>query len=325
MVPTPTLDLPDLQAEEPNLSAEALSILLQRLFELSPVAMLISTAGPHRYVKANKAFLDMTGFSWQEIAGQEMAKRGAAINSPARDRRLRILEEQGGYRLEEVDIRHANGVVIRTLASSQRSIIDGIIYDIDVLVDISDREALQRAREHDLALAALTDSLTGLPNRMGFDLHLAQRLADATVETRVALAFIDLNGFKTINDRYGHAVGDEALRTIAARLRANRREGDFAARIGGDEFAMVLDVKGEDAGAVERHMRAMADAVFVPIPMPDGGAHPIGAAIGIALQNGVEDTIDELFRRADRKMYFAKSTGQPVWIRVEPMVDGERG
>ena len=312
---------------EAMLSAETLGFLLQRLFDLSPVAMLITSTGPgpHRYVKANNAFLELTGFSWQEIAGHDMLARGAAINSPARDRRLRILDEQGGYRLEEVEIRHANGMVIPTLASSQRSVIDGVAYDIDVLVDISERVALQKAREQDLALAALTDGLTGLPNRMGFDVHLARRLADAGSEKRMALAFIDLNGFKKINDLYGHAVGDEALKTIAGRLRDNCRESGFAARIGGDEFAIALDVRSDEACTVEQHMQRIADAVFVPIPVPGGVEHPIGAAIGIALQNGPDDTIDDLFRRADQKMYYAKSTGQPVWIRIAPMGDGDPG
>lgn len=310
-----------------NLSDEAFGDLLLRLFEFSPIAMVISTTGPgpHFYVKVNNAFVALTGFTWDELAGQDMLTCGPAIDTPARERRMQLLDEVGVFRLEEADIRHASGAIIPTLVSSQRSVIGGVAYDVDILVDVSDRVALQTARERDLALAALTDGLTGLPNRMGFDLHLFNRLAEADPQQRVALAFIDLNGFKRINDRYGHAKGDEALKIIAARLRDHCREGDFAARIGGDEFAIVLDATGSHALDLEKTMRRIADAVFVPVAMADGSMHPIGAAIGIALQNGPDNTIDDLFHRADRKMYLAKSTGHPVWIRTAPLAENELG
>lgn len=326
MMPTPSLSA-QCEAADLNLSDEDFGDLLTRLFAFSPIAMVISTTGPgpRRYVKANKAFIDLTGYSWEEMAGRDMLECGPTIDTPARDRRTGLLDDYGGYMLEEVEIRHASGKLIPTLVSSQRSAILGIAYDVYMLVDVSERVAMQKARERDLALAALTDSLTDLPNRMGFDLHLFSRLAEADPQQRVALAFIDLNGFKRINDRYGHAKGDEALKIIAARLRDHCREGDFAARIGGDEFAIVLDATGSHALDLEKTMRRIADAVFVPVAMADGSMHPIGAAIGIALQNGPDNTIDDLFHRADRKMYLAKSTGHPVWIRTAPLAENELG
>jgi len=325
MVPTPSPSADCPVGADLNLSDEAFGDLLLRLFEFSPIAMVISTTGPgpHFYVKANNAFLDLTGFSWEELAGQDMLECGPAIDTPARERRMQLLDDVGGYRLEETEIRHASGALIPTLASSQRSVIGGVAYDVDMLVDVSERVAMQTLRERDLALAALTDGLTDLPNRMGFDLHLFNRLAEAGPQDRVALAFIDLNGFKKINDRYGHAKGDEALKVIGARLRDNCPDGDFVARIGGDEFAIVLEATGREAQDVERTMRRIADAVFVPIAMSDGSTHPIGAAIGIALQNGPDNTIDDLFHRADRKMYLAKSTGRPIWIRSAPLAGSE--
>ncbi|HSI41851.1 MAG TPA: sensor domain-containing diguanylate cyclase [Xanthobacteraceae bacterium] len=288
------------------------------MFEFSPVAMLISTTGPdtHRYVKANKAFLDLTGFSWDELAGQDMLERGPAVDSPARKRRLRLLQEHGGYRLEEVEIRHAGGALIPTLVSSQRSTIAGVSYDVDMLMDVSDRVAVQRARERDLAVAARTDGLTGLPNRLDFDLQLAERLAGAAAHTAVALAFIDLNGFKPINDRYGHSIGDMVLRELANRLRRSRRDSDFVARIGGDEFAIIFDLPKGETLSLDGMLRRIADSLFEPIVVGDGRTLTFGAAIGVAVHDKPGGNVDDLFRLADRQMYRAKATGERICIRI---------
>lgn len=310
---------PSLPVEEhPELEPETLAALLLRMFEFSPVAMLISTTGPeaHRYLKANKAFLELSGFSWEEIAGQDMTAAGPAIDSPARNRRLRLLDEQGGYRLEEVEIKHASGRIVHTLVSSQRSMINGLTYDFDVLLDVSDLVALQKEREQQLASAARTDGLTGLPNRMAFDLKLAERLAAAGTDTRVALAFIDLNRFKPINDRYGHGIGDEVLRELAARLLQNCEQDEVAARIGGDEFAIILNLPAGETSSLAARLGGIAAAVFRPIAIAEGTLLQVGAAIGVGIQTRAHDREADLLQLADRQMYIAKATGEPVCIRM---------
>lgn len=167
---------------------------------------------------------------------------------------------------------------------------------------------LRQSRE-ELEHLARHDTLTGLPNRALFADRMAQALAVARREqTRLALMFIDLDHFKPINDNLGHAVGDLVLKEIAERIRAVIRESDTAARIGGDEFVILLPQVQHDQDAV-----AVAEKVRQAINAPlhvDGHALGISASIGIALypENGA--SLIELSKHADRAMYHVKEQGR---------------
>ncbi len=148
--------------------------------------------------------------------------------------------------------------------------------------------------------AALRDELTGLENRRAFNERLSgERLAHGDL-ARIALVLLDLDGLKAINDRGGHAAGDQALCTVADAIRLAIREGDRAYRLGGDELAVVLD--GADATAA----MAVASRIRSAVAQLSGGALTLSA--GVALGTAVDEP-DLLYRHADRAQYRAKDIG----------------
>jgi diguanylate cyclase (GGDEF)-like protein/PAS domain S-box-containing protein len=166
-------------------------------------------------------------------------------------------------------------------------------------------------REDELEAIAYIDAVTRLPNRRyGMEqLRLAIARADRSGEP-VFVYFIDLDGFKSINDAFGHAIGDEFLAIAAARLRAVLREGDVLARVGGDEFLAIQLTPQDDAGALrlgERLIQAASErAIF------EGRSVAVGASIGIAVYPRDAATTEQLLERADQAMYASKRAGKGV-------------
>jgi diguanylate cyclase (GGDEF)-like protein len=172
-------------------------------------------------------------------------------------------------------------------------------------------ERSQRQAE-ELAYAASHDALTGLANRAALD---ARNLTTGGGE---ALLFLDLDGFKAVNDDLGHAAGDAVLVAVAGRLHACVGKGDMVARFGGDEFAILLGGVRDDASAA-----AVADRVLTALQQPIsvlGHRVAVGASIGIALPSDGLDG-NSLLRRADRALYAAKDAGKGCYrAHVEPLL-----
>jgi diguanylate cyclase (GGDEF)-like protein len=150
-----------------------------------------------------------------------------------------------------------------------------------------------------MARLAYTDALTGLFNRPALHEELAAALAS---DDDVALVFLDLDGFKSVNDELGHTAGDVVLAEIARRIRATVRTEDAVARLGGDEFVVV--VQGEATAAVDDLAARLRTAVEEPIEVM-GVSVQVGGSCG-AVVAGSRDHVDSLLRRADRAMYEAK-------------------
>jgi diguanylate cyclase (GGDEF)-like protein len=171
------------------------------------------------------------------------------------------------------------------------------------------QEALRRLDEDRIRHQAYHDALTGLPNRRSFAEHLqASVLRCERAGWTLALLFLDLDGFKTVNDSLGHEAGDALLRECALRLRDIVRKSDSVYRVGGDEFTAVLEnVRGpEEAAAVaQRILRGLAEPMTVA-----GQEVHAAASIGIALYPRDESDADRLLRNADAAMYHAKSLGR---------------
>ena len=166
----------------------------------------------------------------------------------------------------------------------------------------------RRLHESRLVHAALHDTLTGVPNRAKFFDHL--ETVAASDDRSAAVLYLDLDGFKLVNDREGHAVGDELLKVVTQRISANIRPHDLLARLGGDEFAIVCTELGspEEAEIVAQRLVA---AVSEPVTI-DGRVVQVGLSIGVALagRTGDDQTAARLVEDADAALYEAKQAGK---------------
>jgi len=163
----------------------------------------------------------------------------------------------------------------------------------------------QLVTKHDLAKLARYDALTGLPNRL-----ILREAYQARVGTgrQLALHYLDLDGFKAINDQYGHPAGDELLRQVAARLLSTVRSGDIVFRLGGDEFVVIqagVNHRDEAELLARRIIKGLSDAYTI-----DGAAMHISVSIGISLARSLADDLDERIAEADAALYRSKARGK---------------
>jgi diguanylate cyclase len=178
---------------------------------------------------------------------------------------------------------------------------------------IASAEAAHLRRQLRLAEhAASHDPLTGLPNRRAFHQFGTVMLADPTRHP-LAVAVIDLDGFKSVNDRYGHATGDEVLVALAARL-ATWAAGDLVARLGGDEFAGLLCLRTAGPGGLDGMARVLAASLGEPMRV-SAGVVRVTASVGLVPVN-VADNLPDALARADAEMYRVKATHRRPVIRL---------
>lgn len=174
---------------------------------------------------------------------------------------------------------------------------------------VEHEQLLQRlqAQNAQLAHQAFTDPLTQLPNRAALREALQRLLARAQrTQSYVLVVFIDLDGFKAVNDHHGHAVGDLLLRTLAQQLHHSLRAGDMVARMGGDEFVVVTPFEGtaqEMAAAQQGLEQRLRAALVCDLMLPQGGSlHYPGASVGVVPVSG-DHSVDQALQQADRAMY----------------------
>ncbi len=183
---------------------------------------------------------------------------------------------------------------------------DGVIMGaVMVFHDVTDRKKAQNRLHH----IAFHDELTGLPNRSHFQENLRRAMQEAHVlDRRVAVLFLDLDRFKTINDSLGHAIGDELLVLVAKRLQACVRDHDMVSRMGGDEFTAVLtDLPSAESAAIVAGK--IIDALSTPFHI-QGNSLRISTSIGITVFPRDGESIGILLKNADTAMYHAKSCGR---------------
>ncbi|MEA2336767.1 MAG: hypothetical protein QOE82_774 [Thermoanaerobaculia bacterium] len=218
------------------------------------------------------------------------------------------------YRVEKKD-----GTLV-WFETTSRSVRDALTGEIREIVGVS-RDVTERKRvEEQIEYQAYHDALTGLPNRRLFRDRLTVALAHARrLKNPLAVMFLDLDRFKVVNDTLGHSTGDELLKAIAARLQASLREEDSIARMGGDEFTVLLaDLKTPDDAA--KIAQKVLDTVALPLQI-DGTELFITTSIGIALFPSDGDTAELLLANADHAMYRAKDAGRNSYQLFTPAMN----
>ena len=202
---------------------------------------------------------------------------------------------------------HRNGtaIAIEDSASPIRDRADVVIGGVLVFHDVSDKRNLMK----ELAHQAHHDALTGLPNRLLFNEHLNQALAQARRKRgKLAVLFLDLDRFKLINDTMGHSLGDLLLNVVAERIRETLREGDTLARQGGDEFLILLPEIFQQQEAVTVSERILG--VFSQPFILEGNEVYMSTSIGISLYPTDGSDLETLVKQADTAMYYAKEQGR---------------
>lgn len=280
--------------------------LYQTVFRGSGEAMLVTDRG-NRIIEVNPAFCRLTGYSNEEVRGEDPRILASGVTPPETYRQLwQSLAEHDMWQGELWD-RHRSGHLYPkwTVISVVRNWEGEIGNYIATFVDISERKAHEEQVRHQ----AYHDSLTGLPNRLRFRECLQDAYCAAGRSgTSLTLLFIDLDGFKAVNDCYGHQVGDWLLVEVGSRLRTCLRESDFVARLGGDEFVVMLpgsEHPGEGARVAEKILVALRS----DYPLA-GQCLRTTPSIGIASYPQNADTPEELLRQADLAMYRAKQRGK---------------
>jgi diguanylate cyclase (GGDEF)-like protein/PAS domain S-box-containing protein len=279
--------------------------LAAHVFNYSGEAIMITDRN-NTILDVNAAFTKLTGYDNADVLGcnPKLLSSGRTTREEFRVFWAAILKN-GFWQGEMWDRRKDGSVYPKMMTVSVvRDRVGDIEYYLANFVDISSYKASEQRIEY----LAHHDPLTGLPNRLHLQIYLEQAMLIATRRTeQLAVMFLDLDRFKNVNDTLGHAVGDELLIQVAARLKSCVRNYDTVARLGGDEFVVIL--RGQniatDAVIVARKINLHLSQPFLI------GARTLrtSASIGIALYPDNAEQIGDLMKNADQAMYFAKAEG----------------
>ena len=254
-----------------------------------------------RVTDCNEAILRLTGYTYQEMVGSRVLDHVAAEH-----REQARANVEGGSELPyESEILRKDGERIPVELEGRTMPFRGKMYRLSVVRDIRRRRANQQRIDY----LAHHDLLTGLPNRAMLLDRLEFVLANARRRgSHVALLFIDLDNFKTVNDSLGHMAGDALLKVVAGRIPRALRAGDIVSRHGGDEFLVVLPEVQADSAPVAVAEKLLA-AVSEPVEL-EGQALSVSPSIGISLFPRDGADADTLIKNADAAMYLAKARGR---------------
>ena len=258
---------------------------------------------------ANPAFSKLCGYTKQELLGQTPRILNSGQQSPEYYQALWATISKGENWSSETVERSRDGNLYTVSQTITPIINDG---ELTNFISIHEDISAQKLSQERIAHMAHYDALTGLPNRALFYDRLRQALALAKRnENGLALLYMDLDGFKQVNDNLGHHAGDLLLMGVADRLSKSIRESDTVARLGGDEFTIILNKthKYED---VTRVAQKIIETISAPFDIEGHQAH-IGISIGIARYAEEASDEDELMKLADQAMYDAKSAGKNTY------------
>ncbi len=268
--------------------------------------MITDAAG--QIITVNDAFSRTTGYTADQARGQALTFMNVHDREPGFRDQVQQQLDRFGYWKGEAWNRHAEGERYAVLQkiNAFHDEAGGLQGYVSLMSDITALKQHQRQLER----IAHFDALTGLPNRNLLADRLQQAMATARrQQSSIAILFIDLDGFKAVNDTHSHAVGDQLLVRLAQRMQHAIRQEDSMARIGGDEFVAVL-VGLDHTDASIPVIRRLLDAIAEPVNI-DGAVLEVSASIGVAFYPQQENLdADQLLRQADQAMYHAKQAGK---------------
>jgi diguanylate cyclase (GGDEF)-like protein/PAS domain S-box-containing protein len=277
--------------------------LAQALLRCAGTGLYIVQDGKFQYV--NSLFQEMTGYSELELLGQySLNLVYPEDRETVREKAIESLKGNSSVPCEYRFVRK-NGEIIWVLEKVTSAEYKGKQATLGSFMDITERKQL----EQKLADMATHDPLTGLPNRLLLSDRLTVGLAQAQRnDTRLAVMMLDLDRFKTVNDTFGHLVGDELLKAAGERLMGIVRKSDTVARMGGDEFVVLLlqIAKTEDAVKVAQKILVAFRKPFALNPYRVRTT----TSIGIAIYPEDGEDVETLFKNADTAMYWAKEQGR---------------
>jgi len=293
---------------------------LDLIIDNVPTTIIVKDARSRQVVLINRSGEAHLGASRDQIIGKtarELRPMQIADTIDAQDEQL--LASNGCLLLDEHTVDASeNGP--RFVTSKKLVIPDDKgepQYLLSVIEDVTER----KRSEERIAHLAHYDALTDLPNRVLFRDKLEQALKRVSRGDRLAVLYVDLDQFKTINDTLGHPVGDELLKVVANRLRSCVRDIDVVGRLSGDEFAIIQSAIAEPSDVIDLATR-MHKALKEPC---DAGGHQLvaEASIGIALAPDDGTDPDQLLKNADLAMYAAKAAGRGFYCFFEPAMDAQ--
>lgn len=291
-----------------NLSHTAINTSRNAFYWLTPQGEVV-------YV--NDYACQSLGYSREELIGLHIWDFDPDFPSDAQPQ---AWEEQRKKGMNVLETRHRrkDGTIFPVEVIANYIAVDGEEHSFVFVQDITER----KAAEEKIRDLAFFDPLTKLPNRRLLTDRLQHALTNSARDgVYGAILFIDLDNFKKINDTKGHAMGDLLLNEVTRRLQSSVREGDTIARMGGDEFVVVLEDLADDREHSAAKANTVTEKILAALSRPyllQGQEHDSSASIGISLFRGAEDSLDDLLRRADTAMYEAKKAGRNTLRFFDP-------
>lgn len=301
--------------ERQRMEAEVLRTraFLRHVVDNIPVAVFVKDLRDNgRYVLYNRTGQDVLGFDSTAVIGNfdaDLFDPDVAVEFRRQDEETL---QRGTYDFVEESFATGRDHKVRFIRTRKVALKDGADGKPRYVLGISEDVTEQRVREAEIAHLAHHDSLTGLPNRLRFESRIAPAVAGlAGQNEQLAVFFIDLDGFKAVNDTMGHSAGDLLLCAVARRLEKTLSSDDLVARFGGDEFAVLAPIHkpGEAAWIAARLVTALATDYLI-----NGDEVRISASIGIALASDSSETVASLMHCADAALYEAKRAGKNRFI-----------
>jgi diguanylate cyclase (GGDEF)-like protein/PAS domain S-box-containing protein len=281
---------------------------MQAVINAAPTPIFYKDA-EGRYLGCNKAFEEYIGLTRGELIGKSVFELFDEDLASTYFKADNALFERKGTQIYEAKVEYADGSIHDVMFHKAYFHAEGVEGIVGSILDITER----KKAEEQLEQLALTDSLTGLDNRYSLMKSLKHSmLLQHRENSTLAFLMLDLDGFKQINDSYGHPVGDALLIAVANKLRRHFRESDVIARVGGDEFSVILEniPSSESLNVLASKILAEFVAPFVI----DNNTFTIGISIGIAICSSCECSSEDIIKRADSALYQVKNNGKGNYL-----------